>query len=244
MAGFHLPKFRWLVIGAVAAGGWAMTQEPPKREHWQRQGEVERPKPAPTRTASLERRPDIETTARRPVEMTTSSIPKPEASLARRLDPVAEKIETAPKKAKTTLRTVDKVRMRQDASTSSAVITMLKADQQVTVLTTDGKWSKVTVGEKTGWVRNDYLTDKRAVPAPVAVSAIPRPKADVGPQSSASETRTASAVPVSSSDWGAMRPARAPQGGDCECPYDLMLNGKQCGERSAYAKGMHAACFF
>jgi hypothetical protein len=32
------------------------------------------------------------------------------------------------------------------------------------------------------------------------------------------------------------RPLRAPQAGDCQCPYDLMINGSQCGERSAYSR--------
>lgn len=31
MSGFALPKLRWLVLGALAAGGWAMTQEPPSK---------------------------------------------------------------------------------------------------------------------------------------------------------------------------------------------------------------------
>ena len=53
------------------------------------------------------------------------------------------------------------------------------------------------------------------------------------------------ASPSDKSVWGALRPARPPQGGDCQCPYDLMLSGQQCGERSAYAKGRAGAeCYF
>lgn len=41
-------------------------------------------------------------------------------------------------------------------------------------------------------------------------------------------------------------PSRSPQGGDCQCPYDLMLNGDQCGDHSAYViKGPdYAQCYF
>lgn len=31
MSGFALPKLRWLLLGAMAAGGWAMTQEVPSK---------------------------------------------------------------------------------------------------------------------------------------------------------------------------------------------------------------------
>lgn len=31
-----------------------------------------------------------------------------------------------------------------------------------------------------------------------------------------------------------LRPLRKPQEGNCLCPYDLMINGAQCGERSTY----------
>lgn len=41
------------------------------------------------------------------------------------------------------------------------------------------------------------------------------------------------------------QPLRQPQGGDCQCPYDLMLDGSQCGEHSAYVmRGpSSAACY-
>ena len=54
------------------------------------------------------------------------------------------------------------------------------------------------------------------------------------------------AAPSAGALWGAMRPVRPPQGGDCQCPYDLMLSGKQCGDHSAYARKGSAGvqCYF
>jgi hypothetical protein len=229
MTGFKLPKLKWLLVGAVAAGVWAMNQEPPKREHWQRQRAAENA-PAQEKMARV-----VPRAVEKPSPIITSSIPRPQK-------PVAAPVVTE------MLRTTEKVRLRRDASTSAAVVAMLRAGQPVEAGSSDGKWRKVSVDGMVGWVHGDYLTDKPAaalkpvaVPTPVAVL---RPKVAVAPQSTPPV-----AVPVAAnaekSIWGALRPKRAPQGGDCQCPYDLMLNGQQCGERSAYAKGRSAAeCFF
>jgi len=224
MAGFTLPKLKWLLIGAVAAGVWAMNQEPPKREHWQRQRAAERA-PTAEKMARVEPR-----AVEKPSPIITSSIPRPQK-------PVVAAVETE------TLRTTEKVRLRRDASTSAAVVAMLKAGQSVEAGQTDGKWRKVSVDGMVGWVHGDYLTGKLAA-APTTV-AVARPKVEVAPQSTPPAAVPVAAAPADKSLWGALRPARAPQGGDCQCPYDLMLNGQQCGERSAYAKGRSAAeCFF
>lgn len=230
MVGFVLPKLRWLVIGALAAGTWAMTQEPPKREHWQRQrtGETtstEKKKPV-SDPASIAAAP-----APKPSPIITSSIPRPEKPVAARAEPE-------------TFRTTEKVRLRKEASTSSGVVAMLKAGQAVAATQTDGKWKKVSVDGMVGWVRGDYLTTAKPK-AGAEVAAIPRPKADVAPQSEpVAAIPVVASSPADKSIWGALRPARPPQGGDCQCPYDLMLNGNQCGERSAYARGKGAECYF
>jgi uncharacterized protein YraI len=228
MAGFMLPRLRWLVIGALAAGAWAMTQEPPKREHWQRQRTGE--------SASVENKKPTESTpalaaapAPKPSPMVTSSIPRPERPVARA---EAE-----------TLRTTEKVRLRKEASTASPVVAMLKAGQALEATATDGKWRKVAVDGMVGWVHSDYLTARRPRPT-TEMAAVPRPRADVAPISEPAAAIPAVASPADKSIWGAMRPARAPQGGDCQCPYDIMLNGQQCGERSAYARGKGAECYF
>lgn len=68
MSGFALPKLRWLLLGAMAAGGWAMTQEVPSKS-----GLGERP----ARVAS---RPGGEAAPRKEVL-------RPQASVGTRADP-------------------------------------------------------------------------------------------------------------------------------------------------------------
>jgi uncharacterized protein YgiM (DUF1202 family) len=239
MAGFALPKLRWLLVGAAAAGIWASTQEPPKREHWRKQREAEsaqvEKKQAPKPAAQAARAP-------RPSEIVTASIPKPKK----------------PSPRPETMRTTEKVRLRKEASTSSEVVAMLKGGMVVTASSTDGKWRRVSVDNLVGWVHTDYLAVAKpsaqiavAKPDP-GVAEIPRPQEAVASQRDARgvsqpQIVPASVVPVQPADkslWGAMRPARAPQEGDCQCPYDLMLNGDQCGDRSAYAKGKGGECYF
>lgn len=238
MAGFVLPKLRWLVIGAVAAGGWAITQEPvSKRE----QRAAERPavtrnvaKPAqgvqkqrsqkqpqqiaqPTSAAD---RPQASIPEPRPSKLTTSSIKRPDKPVETRA-----------------FYTSERVRLREDASTSSRVVTWLEQGQKATVLESSGKWRHVTVAGRKGWVHSDYLhlPDPNAPrpPEPVAKTIATRAKEPV-PASRAREP----AAPTSSLPLAGLlqskRPAREAQRGDCQCPYDLMINGKQCGDRSAY----------
>ncbi|MBS3649253.1 SH3 domain-containing protein [Pseudaminobacter sp. 19-2017] len=220
------------MIGAVAAGAWAMTQEPPKREHWQRQrqsdvasaekkpAQVSKPVPAKVTAPKAEARP---------TQVLTASIPRPEK-------PVAP----------TLLRTRDKVRLRKEPSTSSAVVTMLKGGQQVAAAEREGKWRKVSVDGRVGWVHGDYLVEPQS--RPIETAAVPRPKVEVAPDPKPVARPTPSPVSAPASDksiWGALRPARSPQDGDCQCPYDLMLNGKQCGDRSAFARGKgEEQCYF
>jgi hypothetical protein len=241
MAGFALPKLRWLLVGAAAAGIWASTQEPPKREHWRKQRETEsaqiEKKQVPKPSAQAARAP-------RPSEIVTASIPKPKK----------------PSPRPETMRTTEKVRLRKEASTSSEVVAMLKGGMVVTATSTDGKWRRVSVDNMVGWVHTDYLAVAKpsaqiavAKPDP-GVAEIPRPQEAVAarPQQDVAEmseprivpASIAPVKPVDKSLWGAMRPARAPQEGDCQCPYDLMLNGNQCGDRSAYAKGKGGECYF
>ncbi|WP_157019258.1 hypothetical protein [Mesorhizobium xinjiangense] len=72
---------------------------------------------------------------------------------------------------------------------------------------------------------------------------VPRPKAEIAVRSAAvpkpkpqPEDRRRPAMSVSAAvNRGA--PIRGPQAGDCQCPYDLMIDGSACGERSALSRG-------
>ena len=189
-----IPKLRWLLAGALAAGILVV------RYDSQAPRPPERVGPAKT---SIELPKTVERPARRPAPVTTSSIVRPK-------EPVGD-----------ALRTNSRVRMRTDATTSSPVVVWLEAGQSVRVLSRSGEWRRVSASGKTGWVHGDYLSRSG--------EARPRPKLPVSKPTQISQSRTA----------GGLRPVRAPQGGDCQCPFDLMLDGSQCGEHSAYV--MHGA---
>ena len=238
MAGFVLPKLRWLVIGAVAAGGWAITQEPvSKRE----QRATERP--AVTRNvAKLPQRvqPQRSQREQQRVSRPTSSSDRPQARVP---EPRPSKLTTSsikrPDKPVETraFYTSERVRLREDASTASRFITWLEQGQKATVLETSGKWRRVVVAGRKGWVHGDYLRlpDPNAPrpPEPVAKTLAAKAREPV-PASRKQEP----ALPALSKPLAGLlqskRPAREAQRGDCQCPYDLMINGKQCGDRSAY----------
>lgn len=232
MAGFVLPKLRWLVIGAVAAGGWAVTQEPVSKRQ-QRAAEqptvsqqapkkAQRPQGEPRRspqTASAVHRPQVAVPEPRPSKLVTSSIKRPDKPFA------AQQFYTS-----------ERVRLREDASRAARVIRWLEQGEQAIVLEKSGKWRRVAVGGRKGWVHGDYLR----LPDPAA----PRPPEPVA-RNKAAETKAPPTsvsskplLPASSKPLAGLlqssRPARAAQRGDCQCPYDLMINGKECGDLSAY----------
>lgn len=76
-------------------------------------------------------------------------------AVATAADPVEAAEDTAEKKAAKI--TGDDVNFRASASTDAAVITTLRKDAKVTLLSVEGDWCKVTVGEKTGYVSADYV---------------------------------------------------------------------------------------
>ncbi|WP_400244100.1 SH3 domain-containing protein [Niallia sp. JL1B1071] len=57
--------------------------------------------------------------------------------------------------------TASTLNIRSGAGTSYKVVTTVKKNQAVTVTQTKGSWDKVTVGKKTGWASDKYLTTKK-----------------------------------------------------------------------------------
>ncbi|MBT1154457.1 SH3 domain-containing protein [Aminobacter anthyllidis] len=89
MSGFALPKLRWLVLGALAAGGWAMTQDLPSKARFDDR---------PARTAN---KPKTETAARKDAAVTRPKVnvaPRPQVDVARpKADIEPRKLATAAK---------------------------------------------------------------------------------------------------------------------------------------------------
>jgi hypothetical protein len=218
-----LPKLRWLVVGAVAAGAWAMTQDPPgPPEH----RSAPRAEPAVVRA-----QPAARPSARPAPSLATGSIRRPERPLA----------------APHSLWTRERVRLRAEPSTEARVVVWLRAGERVAVSERSGVWHRVSAGGRKGWVHGSYLAAADPQPPrPKATVAAARPSMSVPvpspappqpPQSAARPTAAAASPPVPAGRGPLSlfrRPARAPQHGDCQCPYDLMMSGKACGDHSAY----------
>jgi len=258
MAGFALPKLRWLVVGAVGAGIWAMTQEPPSPHRSQttqrsaatvQQRRVEAPSAPKQQTAAVApsttkqaATPEpaapkaIVPPASRPSEIVTSSVVKPEHPLPTH----------APGNA---LYTTTRVNMRGTANASAPLVATLNVGEAVKPILRDGKWQLVSARGRKGWILAEFLH-------PASPDA-PRPSAAVGAAGKAATQAAVRMEPPASirpqgytpprpqkdalfsgvkALFGGRKPIRAPQAGDCQCPYDLMIDGSQCGERSAYSR--------
>ncbi|MDH6232566.1 type IV secretory pathway VirB10-like protein [Mesorhizobium soli] len=257
MAGFALPKLRWLVVGAVGAGIWAMTQEPPSPRKTQApsrpavtaQHKVEppaTPKPqaavAPSAPKQVAATPpsapaapkEVVTPAARPSQIITSSVAKPDQP----------RPEAAPSNA---LYTTTRVNLRGTANASAPVVATLNMGEAVKPILLDGKWQLVSVRGRKGWVLASYLHPANPnAPRPAglvqgsagAIAAQrPEPQASIKPQAYTPQKSGSNGLfSAARALFGDRKPLRAPQAGDCQCPYDLMINGSQCGERSAYSR--------
>ncbi len=124
--------------------------------------------------------------------------------------------------------TTANVKMRSDATTESEAITTIPAGSQVVALGKRGAWRGVHYGGRTGWVAARYLATERPSPKPVPQAAIP----------------VETVKPAQRSRGG--NPVRGPLVGRCDCPYDLMRNGRLCGGRSAYSRpgGRSPVCYW
>lgn len=145
--------------------------------------------------------------------------PRP-AAPAPRFDPPATALRAVRLFTSTT------ARVRAGPGTTFPVVTVLPAGQSLDGFEVTGEWRRVTAGGAAGWVHVDLLADVMpAAPRPL-VSA-PRPAADPAP------TRRGG------------NPVREPYVGRCDCPYDVMRNGRLCGGRSAYSRpgGRSPICY-
>lgn len=161
-----LPKLRWLLIGAIAAGVWVVredmkTPRPPERVQPQATRQATGGKPAPdaprppetiaTRSAlslpATVERPPVKPQKIRPQKITTGSVGRPAASA-----------EPATRQRKPTyVQTTAKVRLRAQARTDADVIATLEPRTVMRELARSGKW-RLLMGEgRKGWVHADYL---------------------------------------------------------------------------------------
>ncbi len=116
--------------------------------------------------------------------------------------------------------TTSKVRVRVAPDTGARIITTLPPGEMVQTNSQQGDWYNVTVSARVGWIHGDYLSEAKPVEL---ISTTP-----VAPAAAVADGIT--------SGHARGDPVRDAMVGRCDCPYDLMRNGRLCGGRSAYSK--------
>ncbi len=177
MAGLALPKFRWLLAGALAAGVWVV------REDMKTPRPPERVGAANTqRTTQAKPKPPMPLTGKPTLHRTALNLPKAVARPPMR----PQKIVTGSIEKPVKLRlaqTTTKMRLRAQAKATAPVVATLEAGRTVRELARSGKWRLVLVDGRKGWVHGDYLVPPRIEPRrparPVSGSAIKHAKASM-----------------------------------------------------------------
>lgn len=128
--------------------------------------------------------------------------------------------------------TTSAVKLR--ASPDGAVIGTVPRGAGIRAMEASSGWRRVVYEGAEGWVADRYLSTATPAASPTPAKPAPTP-APVTPQ-------IARAAPAEISDGG---PIRSPYVGRCECPYDVMRNGRSCGGRSAYSRpgGAQPRCY-
>ncbi|MGV1910363.1 SH3 domain-containing protein [Agrobacterium vitis] len=128
--------------------------------------------------------------------------------------------------------TLSDAKLRQSPSKTAAVIWTVPKNTAVVSLAQASGWHRVQVSQFTGWIQGSAL----GVSRPAAV----KPKSE--------KSLKEPIVPVRPLEptHRAGQPMRDPYVGTCDCPYDLMRNGRACGGRSAYSRpgGRSPQCYF
>ena len=117
--------------------------------------------------------------------------------------------------------TTSRVRLRTEAGVGASTVAMLEQGQAVTILGASGKWRWVSTAGRKGWVHGDYIA-LRAFHGPRPKEMIVGARANAAPKDAFSAWSGRSRMAATRK-----RPARPPQRGDCQCPYDFMIDGNQ-----------------
>jgi hypothetical protein len=136
----------------------------------------------------------------------------------------------APEPPSLTFYSTANVRLRAGPSTSTAVVWTVPAGTEVLSVGREAEWHRVRVRAYEGYIRGDFLSGNR----PIVEEASPAPSTTAAPLVRQTPARRS----------GEAR--RDPYVGTCDCPYDLMRNGRRCGGRSAYSRpgGRSPICYF
>ncbi len=125
-----------------------------------------------------------------------------------------------------------KVRMRAGPGTHFPVVATIEINSSLDVFAISGDWLRVSDKARSGWVRQDLVGESQTVLEDVPALRSPAIQKPL--------VKRALAVDRSG------QPTRDAYVGSCDCPYDLMRNGRKCGNRSAYSRpgGRNPQCYF
>lgn len=208
----------WLIIAAVAVAVLAPDDKGEKRD--------KRPNTSDTNVVAPAEPPYPPAPQPAPAPIPVALPRSDPPPSMREPGPPPKLVVPVPKPAPVTYYTTTRARLRIGPSTDTRALTTIAAREPVRVIGSDGRWLSVEYGHHRGWIRNDLLT----VTVPVA-KPLPSPA-------------PLARIPARSSPE-AGSPARDPLVGRCDCPYDLMRNGRRCGGRSAYSRpgGRSPVCY-
>jgi len=132
----------------------------------------------------------------------------------------------------TVLYTAANVNLRAEPSTTARVLLTVPKGSVVAATRSHGAWRHATYAGESGWIHGDYLSERLPAVEQQPRARIPAPSA---PRAFMESPQRRSGEPI-----------RKPYVGVCDCPYDLMRNGRRCGGRSAYSRpgGRSPECYF
>ena len=201
-----LPKFRWLVIGAIAAGVWVVREDmkgprPPERvppAKTERSAEA-KPRPPKRVAAKPDAKPSAKAVGERPVPpKPVTRNPTPQKAVVERTGPqktvllLPKSVDRPPAKPQkivtgsvtrpdkpTFVQTKAKVFVRAQARPDAPIIATLGPRTVMRELARLGDWRLVMGDGRKGWVRADYLAKPTFLPRrpKLPVAAIKQAKA-------------------------------------------------------------------
>ena len=186
-----LPKFRWLVIGVIAAGVWVVREDmkgprPPERvppAKTERSAEA-KPRPPKRVAAKPDAKPSAKAVGERPVPpKPVTRNPTPQKAVVERTGPqktvllLPKSVDRPPAKPQkivtgsvtrpdkpTFVQTKSKVFVRAQARPDAPIIATLGPRTVMRELARLGDWRLVMGDGRKGWVRADYLAKPTFLP--------------------------------------------------------------------------------
>lgn len=206
-------------LGWAAAGGIALTWLSSSGED-----------PAPSQHQPPQQRAEGGSSVTAPNAPAAPTVPPSVEPIARTTAPSTPAPLVTEQEVERVLFTQSNARLRETPSTAGKVLWTVPRNTAIVSHESRDGWHRVTAGRLSGWVSDSLLKATRP-------ELLNPPRQQLAPPAPIQP-------PARSRSSG--EPVREPYVGTCDCPYDLMRNGRRCGGRSAYSRpgGRSPQCFF